>query len=306
MKYVSIWTVTLLVVTTLKAASSQEPQMLADPPEIIDPPWIESRRQAQLAIIDQFEVFCHFKFSDQIARSGIHFYNKVVDDSGKYWQPVHYDHGNGVAIADVNGDGLYDIYFVNQVGSNQLWKNKGDGTFEDGTAAAGVGLAEPIGVTASFADTDNDGDPDLYVTTFREGNHLFENRGEGRFEDISGSSGLDYKGYSSGAIFFDYDRDGLLDLFLANVGTYTSDVLMPSSHYAAGQEREEYNYYVGLSDAFSGHLFPERFERSLLFRNLGNNRFVDVTTEVKLEDTSWTGDATPIDANEDGWIDLYV
>ena len=306
MKYVSIWTVTLLVVTTLKAASSQEPQMLAEPPEIIDPPWIESRRQAQLAIIDQFEVFCHFKFSDQIVRSGIHFYNKVVDDSGKYWQPVHYDHGNGVAVADVNGDGLYDIYFINQVGSNQLWKNKGDGTFEDGTAAAGVGLAEPIGVTASFADTDNDGDPDLYVTTIREGNHLFENRGEGRFEDISRSSGLDYKGYSSGAIFFDYDRDGLLDLFLANVGTYTSDVLMPSSHYAAGQEREEYNYYVGLSDAFSGHLFPERFERSLLFRNLGNNRFVDVTTEVKLEDTSWTGDATPIDANEDGWIDLYV
>jgi hypothetical protein len=168
MKYVSIWTVTLLVVTTLKAASSQEPQMLAEPPEIIDPPWIESRRQAQLAIIDQFEVFCDFKFSDQIARSGIHFYNKVVDDSGKYWQPVHYDHGNGVAVADVNGDGLYDIYFTNQVGSNQLWKNKGDGTFEDGTAAAGVGLAEPIGVTASFADTDNDGDPDLYVTTIRE------------------------------------------------------------------------------------------------------------------------------------------
>ena len=305
-KYLPIWMAIPFFATTLEVASSQEPQMLAEPPEIIDPPWLESRRQAQLATIDQFEVFCHFNFSDQIARSGIHFRNKVVDDSGKYWQPVHYDHGNGLAIADVNGDGLYDIYFVNQVGSNQLWKNKGDGTFEDVTATAGVGLAEPIGVTASFADIDNDGDPDLYVTTIREGNHLFENHGEERFKDISESSGLDYKGYSSGAIFFDYDRDGLLDLFLTNVGTYTSDVLIPSSHYAAGQDREEYNYYVGLSDAFSGHLFPERFERSLLFRNLGDKRFGDMTTEVKLEDTSWTGDATPIDANEDGWTDLYV
>jgi hypothetical protein len=304
MQYVQLWI--LLVTISLGVASSQEPQILAEPPEILDPPWLESRRQAQLATIDQFEVFCHFNFSDQVAQSGIRFLNKVVDDSGKYWQPVHYDHGNGVGIGDVDGDGLYDLYFVNQVGSNQLWKNKGDGTFKDITTAAGVGLADLIGVTASFVDIDNDGDPDLYVTTVREGNHLFENDGKGHFKDISKSSGLDYKGYSSGAIFFDFDRDGLLDLFLANVGIYTSDTLLSSSHYAPGGAREEYDYYVGLNDAFSGHLFPKRFERSLLFRNLGNNRFDDVTSEVKLEDTGWTGDATPIDANEDGWIDLYV
>jgi len=295
-----------LVAITLEVASSQEPQIIADPPEIIDPPWLESRGQAQLATTDQYEIFYQFNFSDQIVQSGIRFHNKIVDDSGKYWQPVHYDHGNGVAVADVDGDGLHDLYFVNQVGSNQLWKNQGDGTFTDMTETAGVGLAELIGVTSSFADIDNDGDPDLYVTTVREGNHLFENDGEGHFKDISAASGLDYKGYSSGAIFFDYNRDGALDLFLTNVGTYTSDTLMPATHYAPGLEAEEYDYYVGLSDAFSGHLFPARFERSLLFKNLGDKRFVDVTTEVKLEDTGWTGDATPIDANEDGWIDLYV
>jgi hypothetical protein len=306
MKYIPLWMTMSLVAITLEVASSQEPQIIADPPEIIDPPWLESRGQAQLATTDQYEIFYQFNFSDQIVQSGIRFHNKIVDDSGKYWQPVHYDHGNGVAVADVDGDGLHDLYFVNQVGSNQLWKNQGDGTFTDMTETAGVGLAELIGVTSSFADIDNDGDPDLYVTTVREGNHLFENDGEGHFKDISAASGLDYKGYSSGAIFFDYNRDGALDLFLTNVGTYTSDTLMPATHYAPGLEAEEYDYYVGLSDAFSGHLFPARFERSLLFKNLGDKRFVDVTTEVKLEDTGWTGDATPIDANEDGWIDLYV
>jgi hypothetical protein len=306
MKYIPLWMAMSLVAITLEVASSQEPQIIADPPEIIDPPWLESRGHAQLATTDQYEIFYQFNFSDQIVQSGIRFHNKIVDDSGKYWQPVHYDHGNGVAVADVDGDGLHDLYFVNQVGSNQLWKNQGDGTFTDMTETAGVGLAELIGVTSSFADIDNDGDPDLYVTTVREGNHLFENDGEGHFKDISAASGLDYKGYSSGAIFFDYNRDGALDLFLTNVGTYTSDTLMPSAYYAPGLEAEEYDYYVGLSDAFSGHLFPARFERSLLFKNLGDKRFVDVTTEVKLEDTGWTGDATPIDANEDGWVDLYV
>ena len=310
MRRIPTWTMPIFTIAIIAIAAgltfAQEPQILAELPEILDPPWLEGRREAQLKTIDQFEVFCHFSFSDQLEQSGIRFRSKVLDDSGKYLQAVHYDHGNGVVIADVNGNHLYDIYFVNQVGSNQLWANQGDGTFKDVTEIAGVGLAEQIGVTASFADIDNDGDPDLYVTTVNEGNHLFENDGKGRFKDISKSSGLGYKGYSSGAIFFDYNRDGLLDLFLTNIGTYTSDVLISSSHYAPNQEREEYDYYVGLSDAFFGHLYPERFERSLLFKNLGNNRFADVTDEVKLEDTSWTGDATTIDVNEDGWIDLYV
>ncbi len=84
-------------------------------------------------------------------------------------------------------------------------------------------MAGKVGVSASFADIDNDGDADLYVTTVRAGQRLFENDGQGRFRDISAVSGLNYVGHSSGAVFFDYNRDGRLDLFLVNVGRYTTE-----------------------------------------------------------------------------------
>ena len=70
----------------------------------------------------------------------------AVEDAGKHYKAVHYDHGNGIAVADVDGDGLYDIYFVNQVGGNQLWKNLGGGRFKDITKESGVGLADRITV----------------------------------------------------------------------------------------------------------------------------------------------------------------
>jgi len=107
-------------------------------------------------------------------------------------------------VADVDGDGLLDIYFVSQLGGNQLWKNAGGGKFQNITAAAGVGLTNRVCVAAAFADIDNDGDPDLFVTTVRMGNVLFENLGNGRFRDISKEAGVDYVGHSSGAVFFDF------------------------------------------------------------------------------------------------------
>jgi len=222
------------------------------------------------------------------------FVNHTVVDTGKHYKGVHYDHGNGVIVADVDGDGLYDLYFVNQLGRNQLDRNLGDGKFEDITDKAGVAVGDRVCVSASFADIDNDGDPDLYVTSVREGNLLFENDGSGKFRDITAESGLGYKGHSSSAVFFDYDRDGLVDLYLTNVGTYTTD------------KRGAGGYYVGMPDAFSGQIYPERYEKSLLYRNMGNNRFKDVSKEVDLLDDGWTGDASPIDLNQDGWPDLYV
>ncbi len=136
--------------------------------------------------------------------SGIGFVHRIVEDAGIVYKAVHYDHGNGVSAADVDGDGRHDLYFSNQIGGGQLWRNAGGGRFEDVTAQAGVALKDRIGVTGSFADVDNDGDQDLFVTTVRMGNALFRNDWKGRFTDVTKQSGLEYAGHSSGAVFFDY------------------------------------------------------------------------------------------------------
>jgi hypothetical protein len=254
---------------------------------------LPGRRAAQLATASQLAAFHGFAFSDRLSLSGITFRHRAVDDAGREYKRVHYDHGNGLAVADVDGDGRLDLYFLTQLGSNELWRNDGDGHFVDSTARAGVGLADQVSVAASFADVDDDGDPDLFVTTVRKGNHLFRNDGHGRFTDVTRESGLAYSGHCSGAVFFDYDEDGTLDLFLANVGRYTTDT------QGAG------GYYVGLEDAFEGHLHPERSEGSILYHGLGSGRFEDVSAEV-LAHSGWSGDATVIDVDSDGWQDLYV
>ena len=280
---------------------------LACPADAVEPPWVDTRREMQLATAARFRAFVGFAFTDRRRESGIGFVNVTTADTGKNYRPSHYDHGNGVAAADVDGDGLADIYFSNQVGANELWRNLGGGEFADITASSGTSLAEALGVAASFGDTDNDGDPDLYATTVLGGNFLFANDGAGRFTDATAASGLGYSGHSSASVLFDYDRDGLLDLFLCNVGVYTTgEVLEAPVDPLNPGEGESYRYSAAHADAFAGHLKPERTERSILYRNEGGNRFSDVSEATGLIDTSWSGDASPIDANEDGWPDLYV
>ena len=278
------------------AASSPEekPKPVLFPPHDAGIETLAARKAAQEKAAREWKVFHDFHVSDRLAESGITFVHRCTEDSAKFYKPNHYDHGTGIAVADVDGDGLADIYFVSQLGGNELWKNLGDGKFKNITESAGVGLRDRVSVTASFADIDNDGDQDLYVTTVRGGNVLFENDGKGHFKDISKESGLDYVGHSSGAVFFDYDNDGLLDVFLTNVGKYTTE------------ERGPGGYFIGFADAFTGHLKPERTERSRLFHNAGHNHFVDVTDEVGLPYTGWSGDATFTDFNGDGFPDLYV
>src|SRR5262245_64811254 len=111
--------------------------------------------------------FHDFQFTDRLAESGITFVHHPVPDAGKTYKAAHYDHGNGLAIADVDGDGLIDIYFLNQVGGNQLWKNVGGGKFQDITASAGVAVAGKISVKATFADIVKDCDQDMYMTHVR-------------------------------------------------------------------------------------------------------------------------------------------
>lgn len=255
---------------------------------------LEIRQRTQLAGADSIPVEHGFQFTDRVDESGITFVQRVTEDNTVNMKPVHYDHGNGMAVADVDGDGLVDLYFLTQLGGNELWKNLGDGRFRNVTERAGVALADRIGVSAAFADYDNDGDQDLFATTVRGGNALFRNDGTGRFTDVTERAGVVYSGHSSSVTFFDYDRDGLLDCFVTNVGSYTIEKQGPGP------------YWIGRVDAFVGHKYPERTETSILYRNLGDGRFEDVSRATGLVDTGWAGDATFSDLNRDGWPDLYV
>ena len=272
------------------------------PATLTDTAWLTRMKDEQLKAIASVAAFHDFQFTDRLAESGITFKHRIVDDAGRNYKAAHYDHGNGLAVADVDGDGRVDVYFLSQLGGSQLWRNLGGGKFENITDTAGVGVTDKISVSASFADIDNDGDQDLYVTTVRGGNMLFENDGRGRFTDISAEAGLNYSGHSSSGVFFDYDRDGRLDLFLVNVGRYTTDAV-------AGDGQK---YFVAFDDsppgngAFHGHLHPERAEAKVLYHNEGGKRFVNVTQKMGLRDLSWSGDASVVDANDDGWPDLYL
>ncbi|MBI5369455.1 MAG: VCBS repeat-containing protein [Planctomycetes bacterium] len=293
-----------------RIAVAADPVQVAVPPDALAPAWLDARAAAQRADLARAQVFTGFSFADRRAASGIAFRHRIVDDAGRDYKPVHYDHGTALAAADVDADGRLDLFFVNQAGASELWRNAGDGRFENVTAAAGIALPGRLGVAASFADVDNDGDADLYVTTVRGGNALFLNDGAGRFADASAASGLAYVGHSSAALFFDYDRDGRLDLFLCNVGKYTGaeertlaeDFADPWPAAAGPRPR----FFLGFLDAFAGHLKAERSEPSRLFHNQGGARFADVTAAVGLASRAWCGDALPFDANEDGWPDLYV
>ena len=254
---------------------------------------LPERQKWQLNTVDQFKVFYQFHFKDELKDSGITFVHRVVANAAEQYMQVHYDHGTGLAVADVDGDGLYDIYFVNQVGGNELWRNLGNGKFENITGQAGVGLNDRVSVSASFADVDNTGHEDLFVTTVDQGNVLFENDGHGNFKDVTKEAGLGLVSHSSGSMFFDYDNDGLVDLLVCNVGVYTSD------------EKGSHGEYVGLKDAFLGHLHPDRFEYPVLYKNLGHYKFKDVTAEVGLNPHGWCGDATFADVNGDGWPDVF-
>lgn len=277
------------------------------PADVANPAWLDERRRAQLATAPSIRPFHQFSFSDERESSGITFRQKIVDDSGKRFKSVHYDHGSGIAVADVDGDGLSDIYFVNQVGGSELWRNLGGGRFEDITERAGVRLSDRIGVSAAFADIDNDGDPDLLVTAVRKGNVLYENLGQGRFRNITARSGLAYQGHSSGVVFLDFDRDGLVDVLVTNVGVYTkNESLRVTMESIRGEADTGATYHVGFEDAFGGHLKPDRNEASRLYRNLGGGRFEDVGAALGFEDTGWTGEAAAVDLNGDGWTDLYL
>src|SRR5207249_1334868 len=174
-----------------------------------------ARQEAALAA--HSSAFHDFRFTDQRDASGITFVNRVVDDAGKAYKKVHYDHGTGLCAADVDGDGRPDLYFVTQLGTNELWRNLGGGRFENVTDRAGLRMPDAIAAGCAFADIDNDGLPDLFVTTVRHGNRLYNNLGGGRFKDVTREVGLVDLSWSGDATVIDVNDDGFPDLYVLDM-----------------------------------------------------------------------------------------
>ena len=159
--------------------------------------------------------------------TGVTFENRLPEDTTfNILNYLYYYNGGGVAAGDVNGDGLPDLYFTGNVGGSRLYLNKGSYKFEDVTARAGVGGGPGWTSGVTMADVNGDGRLDLYVSgvsylTMRGRNILYINNGDGTFTDRTKELGLDFEGYSTQALFFDYDGDGDLDMYLLNNSVHT-------------------------------------------------------------------------------------
>lgn len=232
-------------------------------------------------------------FRDRAREVGITFRtNYLPGEQGETFKANLYDHGSGLAIGDFDGDGHDDIYFVNQLGPNALYRNKGDGTFSDVTKQAGVGLGDRICVMATFADYDNDGQQDLFVTSVRGGNVLFRNLGKGSFKDVTKEAGLTHLGHSCAAAFFDYDNDGYLDLLVTNTAQWTL------------QLDKDSRYFVGKDNLSQTAASP--IEHNILYHNNRNGTFSDVTEKAGLKGKGWGADIAVFDYNGDGFLDVVV
>src|SRR5207249_969019 len=154
--------------------------------------------------------------------SGVTFANTLPEDSAvNIVNYLYYYNGGGVAAGDIDGDGLIDLYFTSNLGRNRLYRNLGHFRFEDITVRAGV--ADSVGWKSgvTMADVNGDGYVDIFVSGVSYlGEHgrnvLYINNGDGTFTDRTKEYGLDFEGYSTQALFFDYDGDGDLDMYLLN------------------------------------------------------------------------------------------
>jgi len=216
--------------------------------------------------------------------------------------------GCGVALFDYDGDGRLDVFLVNgttlegfpkgQEPTNHLYRNRGDGTFEDVTARAGLAQSG-WGQGVCVGDYDNDGHEDLFVTYYGQ-NHLYHNRGDGTFEDVTARAGLlDRRTrWGTGCAFLDYDRDGKLDLLVAN---YIDLDLATAPTPDSGLCR-----YKGVKVACG----PPGLKggTNALYHNRGDGTFEDVSVKSGITRASGTyglGVST-LDFDDDGWVDAYV
>ncbi len=235
-------------------------------------------------------------FQDIASESGINFcMNFLPYEQGQTFKINLYDHGCGLAAGDFDGDGDDDLYFLNQLGANGLYRNLGNCVFEDVTEEMGVGLEDRISVGATFADYDNDGDQDLFVTSTRGGNVLFRNDENNAFIDCTAEAGLAHVGHSQTPTFFDYDNDGLLDLFIVQTAAWTHNEFDESSRY-----------YLGKGETGFAAVIAAPIEHNILYHNEGNGTFKNVTESAGMQGRGWAGDVATFDFDEDGWQDVLV
>ena len=240
------------------------------------------------------------------AETGVTFANTLDEGAGlNILSYLYYYNGGGVAAGDVNGDDLPDLYFTSNEGPNALYLNRtepgGPIRFEDATEAAGVAGSSDWTTGVTMADVDGDGRLDLYVSAVgayrgqRGRNELFLNEGAGpdgvpRFREAAAEVGLDFEGFGTQAAFFDYDRDGDLDVYLLNHAVHTDRTYARPALTRQRDERSGDRLYR--NEASEG----------------GAVRFTEVTEEAGiLSGISGYGlSVVPTDADGDGWPDLYV
>ena len=228
--------------------------------------------------------------------TGITFQNKLTYKTElNIIEYLYYYNGGGVAIGDLNNDGLEDIYFTGNQVPDRLYLNLGDLKFKDISLSAGISQDDTWSSGVTIEDVNNDGLLDIYVakvspvSSIKTSNKLYINNGDLTFDEKSASYGLDFSGFSTQSVFFDYDRDGDLDMYLLNHSIHTV------RSYGTSEKRKE-------SDPLSGDRF---FENRL---NENEGKFVDVTQATKIYDSplGYGLAIVATDINDDGWLDLYI
>lgn len=239
-------------------------------------------------------------FTEVAAASGIDF-RHFTGATGERYLPETM--GAGCAFLDFDRDGLLDVLFANghewdnasSRHTPRLYRNVGGGQFVDATHAAGLHLGLPhgaYGMGIAVADVDNDGDPDIYFANVGR-DALFVNRGDGTFEDATAASGFKNDGWSSSAMFFDYDRDGWLDLFVCGYVAWTPETDVDCAVSATWPSYCTPTVYAG--------------EPSRLYRGTGNGRFEDVTAVAGVYRPEGKSlGVVALDYDDDGWQDFAV
>jgi hypothetical protein len=257
---------------------------------------------------------------------------------------LNYYDGGGVAVGDLSGNGLPDIYFISNMGPNRLYENQGDFRFEDVTGQAGVAGSRAWSTGAATVDINGDGLLDLYVTNSGDGedrrNELFINNGDGTFSERAAEYGLDDNGHSIMAYFFDYDGDGRPDMYVVNnkaedSGNFDLSNNLREARHGPGGDRlyrnegdtfrdvtEEAGIYssiiaFGLSAAISDlnrdgrpdiFVANDFFERDYIYMNQGDGTFAEVGgEEERFRSMSAASMGSDIaDLTNNGWPDMYV